>query len=342
MAVNRKFLLISLLFLAVAALYPEIEAVRLAEDLGAMFLYEPASGTCIISRGLDEVRFMVGGSFMLFNSSDIIAGIMPVNYSGGNILVPDLTADAVREFFKSLKDPSVRKVGAIVIDAGHGGNDPGAVRTSIDGEKIDIVEKDITLKIGKALFAMLRRRYPGKQIVMTRSTDIDVSLEKRSHIANQIELPQNEAIIFVSVHVDGALSSKSKGFSVHYFPADNKRDFKSTIKVENEMTDILPILSDMAEQEVHVESVLLAKKIIEQLEQAVGDVSPSRGIREANFSVVRRSLMPAVLVETGFLSNLEEARRLLDDVYLQKLIEAIYNGIRLFVTDYEKSNGFTE
>ena len=323
-------------------LHADINAQELSDETGSLFLYEPATGTIIIVRGLDEVRFMVGGSFMLFNSADFISGITPAFYSDGQIMIPDQTADHVRNFFAELDDPSILKVGAIVIDPGHGGSAPGAAREEIDGVKITIIEKDITLKIGKQLFEMLKRRYPGKKIVMTRTTDVNVSLEERSNIANQLDLPDNEAVIFVSVHVDGAISSKPKGFSVHYFPSERERDFLTEDAVTEDQKDLLPILNDMLDQEIHYESVLLAKRIIEELEKKVGDVSPSRGMKEADFSVVRRSLMPAVLVETGFLSNLKEARRLLDDNYLIKLTEAIYNGIRLFVEDYEKSNGFTE
>lgn len=343
MAVKPANMLIFLLIIIPACLFADIGVNELSGEIGGLFFYEPATGTVIIARGLDEVRFMVGGSFMLLNSTDFISGIKPAVYSGGTIMVPDQTADSVRDFFAELDNPSILKVGAIVIDPGHGGsNAPGAARTEIDGVKINIIEKDITLKIGKQLFAMLQRRYPNKKIVMTRSTDVDVSLEQRSNIANQLGLPDNEAVIFVSVHVDGAISSKAKGFSVHYFPSEREREFLTEDKVPEDQKDILPILNDMLDQEVHIESVLLAKRIIGELEKKVGDVSPSRGMKEADFSVVRRSLMPAVLVETGFLSNLEEARRLLDDNYLMKLSEAIYNGIRLFVEDYEKSNGFTE
>ena len=331
-----------LLFLIImpSLIFAQTDALKLAAEYGGSFFYEPASGTCIFSLGLNEVRMLIGGNFVLFNFSKLVSGYPPIEYKNGSFIAPAQTAQAILEFFEGFADESRLRVGAVVIDPGHGGKDPGAYRKTIDGVEINIYEKDINLKIGKNLYAKLIREYPDKKIIMTRDSDVYPELEERSRIANEIDLPENEAVIFISIHADGAVSSIPYGFSVHYFPAENDRDFLTSEHVDKNQHEILPLLNDMYDQEMHMESYQLAKRIIDELEKKVGDVSQTRGLKEDNFSVVRRSLMPAVLIETGFVSNLEEAKRLKNDNYLMKLADAIYNGIDLFIDDFEKSNGF--
>lgn len=339
----KKYLFVlCLCLIAVFSLHADISGVDLAEELGGSFYYEPASGTCIIYKGLDEARFIIGGSFVMFNSTELAMNMPSAFLKDSSITIPDKTAQAIKDFFTDLNDPSILKVGAIVIDPGHGGKDPGAVRKKNNGKSVTIVEKDITLKIGLQLQATLKRRYPNKKIIMTRSSDVFIELDKRSEIANKLNLPPNEAVIYISIHVNAAVNTRAVGFEVNYLLPEKERDFNSKIDAEGTSADILPFLSDALDLEVHRESKKLADTLLGALKAKIGDESPSRGVKEANFSVVRRSLMPAVLIEVGFLSNLEEARLLLGDKYLMKISEAIYNGIRLFVEDFEKTNGFTE
>ena len=97
----------------------------------------------------------------------------------------------------------------------------------------------------------------------------------------------------------------------------------------------------MMEEEYTTESILMAKFIEDGLNAQVGSLSPQRGIKEEEWFVVRNAKMPSVLVETGFLSNAEEAALLSDDNYLKKLSLGIYNGLGAFITHFERSRGFT-
>jgi N-acetylmuramoyl-L-alanine amidase len=93
----------------------------------------------------------------------------------------------------------------------------------------------------------------------------------------------------------------------------------------------------MLEEEISVESVVLAREILRGIDAKVGTVSPNRGLKEEAWAVVRNSRMPAVLVETGYVTNSGEAAHLADPAYLQDLAEGLYNGIMAFVARFERA-----
>ncbi len=203
-------------------------------------------------------------------------------------------------------------------------------------------EKDVVLDVSARLFALLTAKYPHKRVVMTRDTDVFLELEERTDLANSIELADNEAIIFVSLHANAAFTGEAEGFEVWYLPPEYKRDVLDRSKIEEQPEEILPILNTMLEAEYSTESVLLAGEILEGLQGSVGDMAVNRGLKEETWFVVRKSMMPSVLIELGFVTNQEEALMLKDDNYLQKLARGLYNGINRFVERYEKTKGFTE
>ena len=105
---------------------------------------------------------------------------------------------------------------------------------------------------------------------------------------------------------------------------------------------IAPILNVLLEEEYAIESVRLARFVLDGFDETVGELSQNRGIREESWFVVRKAKMPSVLIELGYVTNEEEATLLADPSYLQKLAEGIYTGIRRFVTSFESTKGFTE
>ncbi len=237
-------------------------------------------------------------------------------------------------------DSRAYSIGAILIDPGHGGKDPGASATCmIKGKKTTVVEKDINLSIGLKLYDMLTKAYPKKRILMTRNTDKYLTLEERTTIANSVKLGQNEAVLYLSIHVNASLDKSATGFEVWYLSPGYRRQVIDSESDEDK--GLLTILNSMMEEEYTTESILMAKFIEDGLNAQVGSLSPQRGIKEEEWFVVRNAKMPSVLVETGFLSNEKEAALLSDADYLKKLSLGIYNGLGAFITHFERSRGFT-
>ena len=230
----------------------------------------------------------------------------------------------------------------IALDAGHGGKDPGAVASyTVNGKKITIQEKDITLSIGKELYGMLKKSYPDKQIILTRSTDKFLALSERTEIANSVKLKENEAVLFISIHVNASLNKQSSGYEVWYLSPGYRRTVIDSSKVSEDKS-LLPILNSMMEEEYTAESILIAKFIMDGLSSQIGSVSKARGIKAEEWFVVKNSNMPSVLIEVGFLTNEKEALNLNDKSYLQKTSLGIYNGVSAFITHFERSRGFTK
>ncbi len=232
--------------------------------------------------------------------------------------------------------PDLMRIKAIIIDPGHGGKDPGAIGSYNDGEnQIQLREKDIVLSVAKDVADKLKKIYRDKEIILTRSVDEFITLEQRTEIANKIVLKDNESIIFVSVHANASLNSKAKGFEVWYLPPEYRRELLNQSILDSEPSDVVPILNTMLEEEITVESILLAQSIQKGLNQSVGSFIADRGLKEESWFVVRNAKMPAVLVELGFITNQEEAVILGDKRYLKKISEGIYNGISGFINHFE-------
>ncbi len=262
---------------------------------------------------------------------------LPVTSGSSGIVIPDVGA-APRS--SSEEESRAYSIGAILIDPGHGGKDPGASATfTIKGKKTTIIEKDINLKIGLRLYDMLKKAYPKKQILMTRNTDKYLTLEERTDIANSVKLRENEAVLYLSIHVNASLDKTATGFEVWYLSPGYRRQVIDSQSEEDK--SLLTILNSMMEEEYTTESILMAKFIEDGMNAQIGALSPQRGIKEEEWFVVRNAKMPSVLVETGFLSNEEEAALLSDEGYLKKLSLGIYNGLGAFITHFERSRGFT-
>jgi N-acetylmuramoyl-L-alanine amidase len=233
------------------------------------------------------------------------------------------------------------RVGAIVIDPGHGGKDPGTnADYVIKGKKTRVNEKDIVLSVAKKLDALLRKAYPDKKIVLTRSTDVFLELQDRANIANNMPLGEKEAILFISLHVNANVSPKPRGFEVWFLTSNYRRQVLSPGDVDGDKV-LFNIFNSMTEEEYTQESRLIAKYIMDGLDAQIGQSIPARGIKEESWAVVRTAKMPAVLVEMGFLSNEQEALYLINDSNQNKIAAGIASGIDTFVRNFELSRGFT-
>jgi N-acetylmuramoyl-L-alanine amidase len=212
-------------------------------------------------------------------------------------------------------------VQSVFLDAGHGGKDPG---TSHNG----LVERDVTLDVAKRVGNLLRRK--GIDVQYSRESDVHISLEQRTRMANKAR-----ADLFVSLHLNASNDAYAGGFETYYLDIAGNRDAARLATLENigsdkKLGDMTAILTDFMLSARTQESRQLARALQHATLARLGKLRyPTRdgGVRAAPLHVLIGSNMPAVLVELGYCSNREEARRLAGTAYRQSLAEGIAEGI---------------
>ena len=279
--------------------------------------------------------------FLMINNREIYP--VPLPYiRNGELAFPETFVNTAREAFSRTisEETSYYRIAAIIIDPGHGGRDSGAAREHvINGRRRSVVEKDIVLTASEMLRDMLAGIYPDKRILMTRERDITMSLEERTVIANSVPIRRNEAIIYISIHANAAHNTQARGFEVWYLNPEHRR----TVLDDSHFPDspeLRQIMNMLTEEAFTAESIRIAQSILDSLQAAMGRTMPSRGLKAEEWFVVRRSNMPAVLVELGFVSNREDAILMTNDADLRRMVEAVYKGIVDFVRAFESSGGF--
>ncbi len=337
---------VSILLIFIVLLSPSIfsedfvDILKLSEDCGSELRYDYWKGIYELKKGRAVVRFSEGFSFYLLNMNEVYGGVKSGKSPSGRFCIDENTAAAVKDFFDSqiVLKPEVRY---IVLDPGHGGKDSGAIGSyTSGGKKTRLNEKDVVLKTALETAALLRARFPEKEIMLTRSDDRYLKLEERTEFANSVKLAENEAMIFISIHANASFNSTARGFEVWYLPQEYKRDLLDPESLDGVDQDVIPILNTMLDEEYTIESVLLGEKLLESLDDQIGDLSINRGPKEESWFVVRNARMPSVLIELGFVTNPEEALLLSSSPYLKKVSKGIYNGIVDFISDYERTRGY--
>lgn len=317
-----------------------LSLVQKAEENGMTFYWDSLTSTGMLEKNGHQFSFRPEEELVMLDGSLLILTDAP-EISENEIKVSQAFIDKANQHFDSTVGTGGYRIGAIIIDPGHGGKDPGAVGTiTVDGKQVKVQEKDVVLTTGNKLFGMLKKQYPQKQIIMTRNTDVFLTLNERTDIANNVKLAEDEAILFVAIHANASLDKKSSGYEVWYLSPGYRRTVIDKSAADNDKT-LFPILNSMMEEEYTTESILIAKFIMDGLQVQIGDQSKARGIKAEEWFVVKHANMPSVLIEVGFVTNQKEAENLYKDSYLQKTAVGIYNGITAFVTHFERSRGFT-
>ncbi len=228
------------------------------------------------------------------------------------------------------------EIDTIVLDAGHGGKDPGTIG------KYGTKEKTITLDIVKRIGGLLTKNTNVK-VVYTRDEDVFVPLWERTKMANE-----NNGKIFISVHANGNRNRDAYGFETYLLRPGKTQDAidiaaeeNAAIKYEEarngqykELTYENQIIATMAQSMFMKESENLADRIQQELAKEID--SHSRGVKQAGFYVLIGASMPNVLLEVGFLTNPNEERKLQSEEYRQKIAEAVYRAI----VDFKKNSEF--
>jgi N-acetylmuramoyl-L-alanine amidase len=299
---------------------------------------------------LDLNRAVSPKSFLLPPSAGkayrLVIDLSSTTAVAGTEVVTTVSAETIPEITQESKKPKVEPVIAmkdapasfrdvvVAIDAGHGGKDPGA--TGRGGTR----EKDIVLAISKRLKKLIDNE-PGMRAFMIRSGDTFVPLRGRIEKASK----QN-ADIFISIHADAAVNRRAKGSSVYVLSQhgatseaarilakrENESDKIGGVSLENKDDVLKSVLVDLSQTATIDASIDLAEDILKELGQ-VGNILRDK-VEQAGFAVLKSPDIPSVLVETAFISNPQEEKRLKTASHQQKLATAILKGLRRYTKDH--------
>ena len=240
-----------------------------------------------LKNGANTVMIFTHSGAQFFVNGKEIGPVGQIEYNSGNYYVPENLVGQIRPLlrtsavYSSLSPSSKRLSGTVVIDPGHGGEDPGAI--SVKG----FYEKTVNLSVARKVAERLRKC--GLRVVMTRNSDRFIELERRAEIANQYR-----ADLFVSIHADSSLTRTHKGYSVY----------------------------------VARQASYASQKVARAIAKHLHNVSPDgNGIKQADYRVLVKTQMPAVLVEMGYISNHGEASLIATDSFQNRIAEAISAGI---------------
>ncbi|MFA1262429.1 N-acetylmuramoyl-L-alanine amidase [Xanthomonas campestris pv. olitorii] len=220
----------------------------------------------------------------------------------------------------------------VAIDPGHGGQDPGAMGPT--GKR----EKDVTLAVGRELARQVNAT-PGMKAYLTRDTDVFIPLPMRAQKARAAK-----ADIFISIHADAAENRSATGSSVYVLSTkgassqrarwladkENAADLVGGVRLQQTESTLANVLLDLAQSGHMKASEDAAGHVLGGLKRIGNNHKPQ--LERANFAVLRTSDMPAMLVETAFISNPDEERRLIDPAYQRKIAGAVLDGIDTFFT----------
>ena len=226
--------------------------------------------------------------------------------------------------------PKVARLATIVIDAGHGGEDPGA------RGRLGSREKDITLTIAKRLKALIDAE-PEMRAVLTRDGDFYVPLQTRVDKARRVK-----ADLFVSVHADAFIRSHARGSSVFALSErratseaarwlakkENEADLVGGVNIDVKDKYLARTLLDLSQTATIDHSLRLGNAVLGELGQV--NTLHKAQVEQASFAVLKSPDVPSILVETAFISNPEEEKRLNDEAYQDQLARAILGGIKRY------------
>ena len=228
--------------------------------------------------------------------------------------------------------PSVARLATIVIDAGHGGEDPGAMGRH--GSR----EKDITLTIARRLKALIDAE-PNMRALLTRDGDYFLPLQARVEKARKVR-----ADLFVSIHADAFVRPHARGSSVFALSTrratseaarwlakkENEADLIGGVNLDVKDRYLARTLLDLSQTATIDHSLRLGSSVLRELGE-VNTLHKTR-VEQASFAVLKAPDVPSILVETAFISNPDEERRLNDESYQDKLARAVLSGIRRYIT----------
>ncbi len=313
-----------------------VPLVSLCESENIAWEYDTFTRTANLSKGAHKINLMVGQRLVVVDGMSQYLK-HPVDIYQGTVVLPFKFKEQVLDSLFKERYPErkitlpLTRIKRIVVDAGHGGKDPGTIG------KRGLREKDVNLDIAKRLSKLLRA--DGVDVVMTRSSDNFISLERRVDIANN-----SKADLFISIHSNANRVRSLNGLEVYYISpnvSDSKRALycaqNAALNLDKSYFAFSPSLNlkatlwDMIHTSNRAESVRLARNVCSAIDNNLN--TKVLGIKGAPFYVLKGAQMPAVLIETGFLSNFQEERMMKNTYYRQQIAESIEQGILKYARD---------
>jgi N-acetylmuramoyl-L-alanine amidase len=243
---------------------------------------------------------------------------------------PRLVFDLVRPGVNEPRDRRevVSPLRVMVLDAGHGGHDPGATGPT------GLTEKELVLDVTRRVRKMVEDRL-GIKVLLSRDSDTFIALRDRTSYANR-----ERADVFVSIHANAHRQAASEGVEIYFLSSEaTDSAARQVAALENAVTSfekpapggraradvVKSILWDLAQSEFQAESSQLAETVLDSMTRSLR--IPNRGVKQAGFYVLGGAAMPAVLIEIGFVTNPREERKLRDSKYRDEIAAAIYAGL---------------
>ncbi|MDR1092141.1 MAG: N-acetylmuramoyl-L-alanine amidase [Prevotella sp.] len=232
----------------------------------------------------------------------------------------------------------------VVIDAGHGGKDGGAVRGIYK-------EKEINLGVALALGQLIERNHKDVNVIYTRKTDVFIALDRRAEIANKAK-----ANLFISIHTNStsAKTTNVSGADTYILGLARSEEHLEVAKRENSVILLEDDYTtkyegfDPGSPESYIIFEFMTNTFMEQSLQLANFVQndfktvakrPDRGVRQAGFLVLRKTSMPSILIELGFINNQSEASFLSAKSGQQSMASAIYSGFKRYKREFDKKQG---
>jgi N-acetylmuramoyl-L-alanine amidase len=237
--------------------------------------------------------------------------------------------------------PAANKVDTVVIDAGHGGKDPGT-----HGQKMK--EKDVALKIALRVGSYIEKNLPGVKVIYTRKTDLYLGLDERADIANK-----HKADLFICIHANAVPKEEIYGTETYVMGLHKTEGNMEVAKRENAVILLdndyeqryegfdpnsaeSNILFSIAQSAFQESSLKFADKVESQFKKKIG--RKSHGVKQAGFWVLWRTAMPSVLIEVGFLTNRQEEKFLSETNGQDLIASGIYRAFKEYKAQVEAIN----
>lgn len=226
------------------------------------------------------------------------------------------------------------KLDVVVIDAGHGGKDPGTV-----GDNTGVQEKNIVLPLSIKLGTFIEQKFPSTRVIYTRTTDEFIELRDRTKIANE-----NRAKLFISIHANHKKMEETEknGFEIYLLKPEASAEailvtMKENIQLSYKQSggDTVDnfIYSSLAHNGYYKLNEILASNI--EIQMVNTTQLASRGVFQADYLVIRRASMPSVLIETGYLSDINDEKYLSSDKGQNEVASALFEAFRNYKLIYE-------